>query len=72
MPRGQYDRSKTAINPEPAASEPPVIPSRVKLIEAHGFVNEYGAVYFKPGGAIITNPIEIGMLIKRGAPLEEV
>ncbi len=56
-------RDSTQAEPDPAP---------VRLMLAHGFVNEYGAVYFKPSGSIITNPIEIAVLRERGALLEAV
>jgi len=44
----------------------------VRLIEPHGFINEYDAVYFKPSGSVITNPVEIAILRERGASLEDI
>lgn len=54
---------------EASASAQPVGP--VRLLAAHGFVNEYDAKYYKPAGAVITNPVEIAMLRERGAPLQD-
>jgi hypothetical protein len=84
MPRGQYDRTAVrarkavegiiaeAAAPMPVPTVPvyPTLPARVRLTEAHGFVNDYDAVYFKPGGTVITNPVEIAILMDRGAPIE--
>lgn len=66
MPKGQYDRTI-------ARAKPPDQPAQgvVRLTADHGFVNEYDAVYFKRAGAVITNPVEIAILRKRGALLED-
>ena len=44
----------------------------VRLAADHGFVTEIDTTYFKPAGAVITNPLEIAVLRDRGAPLEAV
>ena len=44
------------------------MPARIRLLEAHGFIDEIGAVYGpKPAGYETGNPREIAVLISRGA-----
>lgn len=59
-------RKMAALNPDDFDVAP------VRLLEDHGFVNEYGAVYFRRADSVITNEIEILMLRERGARLETV
>ena len=71
MPKGHYDRAAikqhAPVVPQTADATAPM-----RLTEPFGFVNEYDATYFKQAGTVISNPLEIAVLIERGASLEAV
>ena len=57
---------------EPVVADAGHLPVRIRLLEAHGFVDEIGAVYGpKPVGYETINPREIAKLLERGV-LHEV
>jgi hypothetical protein len=70
-PRTRAPAPRRAKAPAPAVKPAPA-PRAVKLLRDHGFINDYGAVYYKSAGTIITNPVEIALLKARMAHLEDV
>lgn len=60
---------KTSVQAEPPKTE---LPARIKVIHAHGFIDEDGRNRFWKGGEVIAGADEIALLIGRGASVETV
>ncbi len=76
MPKGHYNREASRAHRFGLPAQPIVetaraslvYPSRIRLTESHGFIDDIGAVYGpKLAGYETDNPLEIAVLVDRGA-----
>ena len=52
---------------QPEPPEAPLLPAKIKLVHAHGFIDENGTHRYWKAGVVIGDPAEVDLLIGRKA-----